>query len=65
MKQADKKYAEYLINALKHYYKISEDKRGEIYYGISLKRDYNDLTLDGSIPGDVKKYYSGTSMKTH
>ena len=42
-----------LINSLKEEIKISEDRKGELYYGINLKWDYDKCTLDISMPGYI------------
>ena len=45
----------HLLNALKQNYEISEDWAGELYWGISLKWNYDKRYVDTSMPQYVKK----------
>lgn len=45
----------HLIETLQKYYKISIDKEGKLYLGMTLDWDYNNRTLDVSIPDYVQE----------
>ena len=55
VKYVGKEHADHLINAIKGTYKCTEDWKGELYCGISLKWDYEEQTLDFSMPGYIKE----------
>ena len=46
----------HFLNTLKETYKVSEYWKGSLYCGINLKWDYNNRTLDVSMPGYVTKH---------
>jgi len=54
VKYVGKKHADHLVNVLKQNHKISEDRTGSLYCGITLKWDYTQRTLDISMPGCTK-----------
>ena len=49
-----KEHADHLINAIKKNYEMSVDWQGRLYCGVSLKWDYQQRTVDLSMPGYVK-----------
>ena len=50
----------HLIRSMKEKYQLTEDWTGNLYCSIKLKLDYNNRTLDISMPGyiikQLKKY---------
>ena len=53
VKYVGKQHAEHLIAILKDKYTITTDWTGSLYCGISLKWDYNNHTVELSMPGYV------------
>ena len=57
--------AEHLLGILeKEFTAVSNDWDGELYCGIKLEWNYEEIWLDISMPGYIKKYFKNTSMKT-
>ena len=55
VKYSRKEDIDHLIQSLKKDFTLSEDWKGDLYCGISLKWDYEERTLDISMPGYIKK----------
>ena len=55
VKYVGKEHTNHLIKALKNGFTIAEDWKGELYYGITLKWDYEKGMVDISMPGYIKK----------
>ena len=55
VKYVDQDDIDHLIAAVKSAYKLSEDWTGNLYCGIALKWDYENGTVDISMPGYIKK----------
>jgi hypothetical protein len=55
VKYVGKENADHLIKTLRKHYKLSEDWTGALYCGITLDWDYDNRTLDISMPGYVIK----------
>ena len=55
VKYVGKENADHLVAALTKYYPLSEDWKGELYCGISLKWDYDRRVFDFGMPGYIKK----------
>eukprot|EP00956_Cyclotella_meneghiniana_P014503 scaffold21710_cov36-Cyclotella_meneghiniana.AAC.1 len=55
VKYVGKEHAQHLVDTLKKYYKLAEDWAGDLYCGITLDWDYDNRTLDISLPGYIKK----------
>eukprot|EP00956_Cyclotella_meneghiniana_P021059 scaffold37874_cov42-Cyclotella_meneghiniana.AAC.3 len=55
VKYVGKEHAQHLIDVLREHYKLAEDWAGDLYCGIKLDWDYDNRTLDISIPGYIKK----------
>ena len=55
VKYVGKENADHLVSAITKYYPLSEDWKGELYCGISLKWDYDKRELDFGMPGYIKK----------
>ena len=55
IKYTGKEHINHLLNALKQHYEISEDWEGKLYYGITLKLDYENRYLDTHMPNYVQK----------
>jgi hypothetical protein len=53
IKYLGKENAEHLLNALKEHYAVTEDWAGKLYCGISLDCNYDNRTVDLSIPGYI------------
>jgi hypothetical protein len=53
IKYIGKEHVDYLVNALKHDYKVTEDWTGGLYCGIELDWDYKNKTVDLSMPGYI------------
>jgi hypothetical protein len=53
IKYVGKENADHLLNALKENYEVTEDWAGKLYCGISLKLDYENKTVDLSMPGYI------------
>ena len=51
VKFTSKEHVDHLIRTLKNKYKITMDWTGGLYCGITLQWDYNQRTLDFSMPG--------------
>jgi hypothetical protein len=49
-----KEHAQHFIDALETDYKVSKDWTGGLYFGITLKRDYENKYVDLSMPGYIK-----------
>ena len=50
-----KQHAQHLAAALKEHYDVTMDWKGELYIGISLKWDYNQRTVQLSMPNYIQK----------
>ena len=48
-------HAKHLKTTLQKYYKVSVDWTGKLFYGILLQWDYNNRTVDLSMPGYIEK----------
>jgi hypothetical protein len=46
---------DHLISSLKQTYKLTKDRRGNLYCGIKLNWDYVNRTVDISMPSYIKK----------
>jgi len=55
IKYEGKEHAQHLIEAIQAKYKCSTDWSGNLYCGITLKWDYENRTVDLSMPGYVEK----------
>jgi hypothetical protein len=55
IKYVGKEHADHLLNALKEHYTLDIDWEGKLYCGISLNWDYENRTVDISMPGYIKK----------
>ena len=55
MKYVGKKHADHLITTLRKHYKLWEDWDGTLYCGITLDWDYQNRTLDISMPNYISK----------
>ena len=55
VKYSRKEDIDHLIQSLKKDFTLSEDWKGDLYCGISLKWDYEERTLDISMPGYIQK----------
>ena len=55
VKFVGEQHANHLKKTLEHHYDITVDWTGSKYVGISLKWDYENRTLDTSVPGFVNK----------
>jgi hypothetical protein len=55
VKYVGKDNVDYLLNALKENYEVTEDWEGKLYCGISLKWDYSNGTIDFSMLGYIEK----------
>jgi hypothetical protein len=53
VKHVNKDNVDHLIKCLKHMYKLTKDWDGDLYCGIKLKWNYDDQTLDISMPGYI------------
>jgi hypothetical protein len=53
IKYSGKENADHFLNALKENYEVTEDWAGKLYCGISLDWDYENKTVDLSIPGYI------------
>jgi hypothetical protein len=54
VKYVGKEHTDHLLNALKQHYEVTEDWEGKLYCGILLKWDYENRTVDLSIPGYIE-----------
>jgi hypothetical protein len=54
VKYVGKEHADHLLNALKQHYEVTEDYEGKLYCGIFLKWDYENRTVDFSMPGYIE-----------
>lgn len=64
VKYVGQEHAQHLVDTLKKYYKLAEDWKGDLYCGITLDWDYENRTLDISLPGYIKKVLQRFSHKT-
>jgi Reverse transcriptase (RNA-dependent DNA polymerase) len=55
VKYAGKEHAEHLRNVIASKYKMTTDWSGELYLGIQLKWDYDNRTVDLSMPTYIAK----------
>jgi hypothetical protein len=53
IKYLGKENADHLLNALKEHYEVTEDWSGRLYCGISLDWNYDNKTVDLSMPGYI------------
>jgi hypothetical protein len=54
VKYFGKEHADHLLHALKQHYEVTEYWEGKLYCGISLKWDYENRTVDLSMPGYIE-----------
>jgi hypothetical protein len=54
IKYVGKHHAKHLIKAIEEHYKFSKDWAGQLYCGITIKWDYNQRTVDLSMPGYIQ-----------
>jgi hypothetical protein len=54
VKYIGKKHDNHLLNALKQHYEVTADWEGKMYCGILLKWDYENRTVDLSMPGYIE-----------
>eukprot|EP00804_Cyclotella_cryptica_P004967 CCRYP_014094-RA/>CCRYP_014094-RA protein AED:0.12 eAED:0.01 QI:0/0/0/1/1/1/2/0/1245 len=64
VKYEGQEHAQHLIDTLKKYYKLAEDWKGDLYCGITLNWDYENRTLDISLPGYIKNVLQRFEHKT-
>eukprot|EP00804_Cyclotella_cryptica_P009771 CCRYP_013223-RB/>CCRYP_013223-RB protein AED:0.40 eAED:0.40 QI:0/0/0/1/0/0/3/0/850 len=64
VKYEGQEHAQHLLDTLKKYYKLAEDWKGDLYCGITLDWDYENRTLDISLPGYIKKVLQWFEHKT-
>jgi len=55
IKYVSKEHADHLIHTLEKKYTISQDWTGATYLGLTLKWDYENNTVDLSMPGYIEK----------
>ena len=55
IKYVGKEHTDHLLNALRQDYTLDIDWTGTLYCGISLHWDYDNKTVDISMPGYIKK----------
>ena len=55
VKYVGKENADHLLTSLRHHYEVEEDWTGSLYCGISLRWDYENRTVDISMPNYIKK----------
>ncbi len=55
IKYVGKQHVDHLLQALQSEYKITNDWKGELYCGISIKWDYTNGTVDLSMPGYIDR----------
>ena len=60
-----KQHAEHLLGAFSHHYKMEEDWKGEVYFGIKLSWNYTEGYIDISMPNYVKKKNLPNTAITH
>jgi hypothetical protein len=48
------KHVDHLLNALKQHYEVTEDWEGKFHCGILVTWDYNNKTVDLSMPGYIE-----------
>jgi hypothetical protein len=53
IKYIGKENADHLLNALKEHYEVTEEWAGKLYCGISLDWNYDNRTVDLSMPGYI------------
>jgi hypothetical protein len=53
IKYLGKENADHLLNALKEHYEVTKDWAGKLYCGISLDWNYDNRTVDLSMPGYI------------
>jgi len=67
VKYPNKADVNHLIECLKEHYDLTQDWGGDLYYGIKLKWNYKELTLDISMQGyiikQLQKYKHDTPTK--
>ena len=54
IKYVGKQHADHLIQVIEQDYDFSQDWKGELYCGITLKWDYRNRTVDLSMPGYIQ-----------
>jgi hypothetical protein len=54
VKYVGREHAEHLMECIKKNYNISSDWKGSAYCGLTLEWDYNNKTVDLSMPGYIK-----------
>jgi hypothetical protein len=54
VKYVGREHAEHLLTCIKNNYDISSDWKGTAYCGLTLEWDYNNKTVDLSMPGYIK-----------
>ena len=54
-------HANHLVSTMKNHYDITFNWKGELFFGIKLKWDYDKRTLDTHIPNFVPKAYTSTN----
>eukprot|EP00804_Cyclotella_cryptica_P015897 CCRYP_006383-RA/>CCRYP_006383-RA protein AED:0.07 eAED:-0.04 QI:0/0/0/1/0/0/2/0/1375 len=64
VKYEGQEHAQHLVDTLKKYYKLAEDWKGDLYCGITLDWDYDNRTLDISLPGYIDKVLQRFDHKT-
>ena len=55
VKYVGKEHANHLKSSIRIFYPIADDWTGSLYYGITLKLDYQKLTVDSAIPEYVSE----------
>ena len=54
VKYVGKEHVNNLITAIREFYPVSEDCNGSLYFGITLKWNYQKCKVDFSMPGYVE-----------
>jgi hypothetical protein len=55
VKYVRKQHADHLLNAISTKYKLTSDWTGALYCGLTLRWDYNNGTVDLSMPGYIER----------
>eukprot|EP00804_Cyclotella_cryptica_P002622 CCRYP_010444-RD/>CCRYP_010444-RD protein AED:0.34 eAED:0.29 QI:0/-1/0/1/-1/0/1/0/485 len=65
VKYEGQEHAQHLVDTLKKYYKFAEDWKGDLYCGITLDWNYDNRTLDISLPRYIEKVLQRFDHKNH
>ena len=64
IKYVIRKHADHLLAALQEHYTLDIDWAGKLYCGITLDWDYENGTVDISMPGYIKKLLHASNMRS-